>query len=181
MLMALANADRCFDLAGLDLSFLPNRVKFIIPGVTKTRRCGPPIEVFYPEFNDNPRLCLVKSLSVYEQRTQSLRPSPQQGVCRRNPLFLSVQKQHRPVSPATLRRRWLKTSMKDAGIDTSTFSTHSTRSVTTSKVGVSLADIVKAANWNSGSTFSWFYNRLVIWGQFSRTFSARSHSSSGDL
>ena len=47
ILMALANADRCSDLAALDLgyqSFQGNGVRFLIPGLTNTRRMGPPIE-----------------------------------------------------------------------------------------------------------------------------------------
>lgn len=50
MLKALSNADRCSDLAALDLgfrSFQANGVKFIIPGLTKTRKTGPPKEAFY--------------------------------------------------------------------------------------------------------------------------------------
>ena len=53
MLMALSNADRCSDLAALDLRYRfsqANGEKFIIPGLTKTRRTGPPIESFYPSF-----------------------------------------------------------------------------------------------------------------------------------
>ena len=53
MLMALANADRCSDLAALDLNhctFQGGGVRFIIPGLTKTRKSGPPVEAFYPAF-----------------------------------------------------------------------------------------------------------------------------------
>ena len=58
-----------------------------------------------------------------------------------------------------------------AGIDTEAFSAHSTRSASTSKarmVGVSLEDIVRAANWSSTSTFSRFYHRPVVLSQFGR-------------
>ncbi len=61
MLMALSNADRCLDLVALDLNFRAytgDGVRFIIPGLTKTRRKfnGPPLEVFYPSFPENPRV-----------------------------------------------------------------------------------------------------------------------------
>ena len=65
MLFALANADRCSDLAALDLrhrSFQVDGVKFVIPGLTKTRRSGPPIEVFYPSFTANSKLCPVQRI-----------------------------------------------------------------------------------------------------------------------
>ena len=57
MLMALSNADRCSDLVALDLnfrSFVGNGARFIIPGLTKTRRNGPPLEAFYPSFPEDP-------------------------------------------------------------------------------------------------------------------------------
>jgi hypothetical protein len=59
MLMALSNADRSSDLAALDLNFRAytgDGVRFVIPGLTKTRRNGPPLEVFYPSFPENPRV-----------------------------------------------------------------------------------------------------------------------------
>ena len=62
MLMALANADRCSDLAALDLdfrTFQQNGVRFMIPGLMKTRRSGPPVEAFYPSFLDETKLCPV--------------------------------------------------------------------------------------------------------------------------
>lgn len=49
ILMALVNADRCSDLASLDLgyrSFQGNGVRFVIPGLMKTRRLGPPTRLF---------------------------------------------------------------------------------------------------------------------------------------
>ena len=107
MLLALTNADRCSDLAALNLSYrtyLGNGVRFLIPGLTKTRSSGPPLESHYPAFPDNQKLCPVSTLRAYEQRTQATRPSSE---WERNPLFISVRKPHRPVKPATLGR-WLK-------------------------------------------------------------------------
>ena len=158
MLLALTNADRCSDLTALDLSYrtyLGDCVRFIIPGLTKTRVSGPPLESLYPAFPENQRLCPVQTLRAYEQRTLTLRPNSRRV---KNPLFISVRKPHRPVKPATLGR-WLKGVMSQAGINTEMFSAHSTRGAATSKakmVGVSLSDIVKAANWSSTSTFTRF-------------------------
>jgi hypothetical protein len=124
MLLALTNADRCSDLAALDLSYrtyLGNGVRFIIPGLTKTRVSGPPLEALYPAFPENQKLCPVQTLRAYEQRTQPMRPSS--GRTNNQPLFISVRKPHRPVKPATLGR-WLKGVMRQAGIDTEVFSAH---------------------------------------------------------
>ena len=159
MLLALTNADRCSDLAALDLNYRTyqsNGVHFVIPGLTKSRRSGPPKEAFYPMFIEEPKLCPVSALREYEGRTKEYRSGHS-----RNPLFLSVKKPFRAVKPATIGH-WLKNFMKEAGIDTSTFTAHSTRGAATSKAkaaGVPMADILKAANWSSSSTFCRFYNR----------------------
>ena len=161
MLMALANADRCSDLAALDLNhrtFQVDGVKFILPGLTKTRRSGPPIVSFYPSFPTTPKLCPVRALRMYEQRSRDRR---QPGTS--NQLFISVRKPHKPVKPCTIGK-WLQRVMADAGIDTDVFSAHSTRGASTSKakaMGVSTADILRAANWSSDSTFCRFYRRPI--------------------
>lgn len=57
--MVLSNADRCSDLVVLDLNFrdyVGNGVRFVIPGLTKTRISGPPLETFYPSFPED--LCV---------------------------------------------------------------------------------------------------------------------------
>ena len=76
MLMALTNADRCSDLVAMDLSFhsfQDGGAKFTIPGLMKTRKDGPPIETFYPEFPMDPKLCPVQTLICYEARSRGLR------------------------------------------------------------------------------------------------------------
>ena len=169
MLMALANADRCSDLAALDVDRQYNQtngVRFIITALTKTRHSGPPLEAFYPAFPENPCLCPVHTLEEYVARTACLR-SESGG---RNPLFIAIKKPHKPVKPATIGR-WLKSVMGEAGIDTNIFRAHSTRGAVTSKakvLGVSTADILKAASWSSSSTFSRFYHRPIESNDFGR-------------
>ena len=91
MLMALANADRCSDLAALDL--------------TKTRRSGPPLEAFSPALHDEPRLCPVQMLHSYMGKTKQLRADRSDG--QRNLPFITVWKPHHRVKPATIEH-WLK-------------------------------------------------------------------------
>jgi len=72
VLFALANADRSSDLAALDLRFLTyqeNGDTFIIPGLTKTQRSGPPKEAFYASFPEEVAICPVKTLKECELRT----------------------------------------------------------------------------------------------------------------
>ena len=55
----IEHADRCSDLAMLDLKFWTYKVewvRFIIPSLTKLRRTGPTIEAFYPSFPGSPKL-----------------------------------------------------------------------------------------------------------------------------
>ena len=116
MLMALANANRYSELAALDLS---NGVMFTIPILTKSRRSGPPIQVFYPALTSDPKLCPVQTLRAYEERSRALHQH------NRSNLLISVRKLHRPVKAITIGH-WLKGVIKSAGIDTDVYSAHST-------------------------------------------------------
>ena len=91
---------------------------------------------------EEPKICPVSALRN-EGKTEEYRSG---HSC--NPLFLSVKKPFRAMKAATIGH-WLKNYMKEAGIDTSTFMTHSTWGAATSKVkavGVPMADILKAGN-----------------------------------
>ncbi|KAI8491142.1 hypothetical protein Bbelb_311830 [Branchiostoma belcheri] len=76
-------------------------------------------------------------------------------------LFISFSRPHRPVGSATLAR-WVKSVLGTAGVDTATFSAHSTRGASTSAAtaaGVSLHSIMNAADWSRESTFLKYYRR----------------------
>ena len=78
-------------------------------------------------------------------------------------LFVSYVQPHKPVSGDTIKR-WVKQVLTNAGIDTSTFTAHSTRSASTSvaaNAGLPLQDILQAAGWSSESTFYKFYRRHI--------------------
>ena len=54
--------------------------------------------------------------------------------------------------------------LKEAGIDTNTFSAHSVMGASTTAAmdkGVTLSDILHTADWSSDTTFWQFYYRLV--------------------
>ena len=109
---------------------------------------------------------MPSALTCYEERPGTLR----KNTGARSPLFISVCKPHKPVKAATLGH-WLNSMMKSAGIDTSAIITHSTRGAVTSKAKVhraSIADILKAANWSSQSTFCRFYDRPISSEEFGR-------------
>ena len=121
MLMALANADRASDLHLLDIRYmrpLPDRIKFSVPGLSKTRRSGPPREVEYSRFADDQKLCPVRALLSYIDVTKDKRSEKEYK------LFLALKKPHMSVSTSTISR-WLKEMLRAAGINNK-FTVHST-------------------------------------------------------
>jgi integrase len=77
---------------------------------------------------------------------------------------VSVRPPHGPVTANTIAR-WIKNILKGSGIDTNTFSAHSTRSAAASEAardGWSTEAILRAGNWARESTFNRFYNRSLL-------------------
>jgi len=161
MLLALVpSAKRQSDLHALDLTFmqyLPEGVEFKIPGLTKTRVPGKDVIFFFPALKGNVQLCPVACLREYI-KTENHRN--QSGDSQ--PLFLATQRPYSPVSSTSIGR-WLKLTLQDAGIDISVFKAHSTRGTSSSAArqsGVSMKDILTAADWSRETTFNCFYYRL---------------------
>ena len=75
------------------------------------------------------------------------------------PSFLATQKPSFPGSSTSIGR-CLKLTLQDAGIDTSVLKAHSTRGSSSSAArqsGVSVKDILAAADWSREATFNHFY------------------------
>ena len=137
------------------MRFTPSGVYFTIAALSKTRRSGPPLEVTYFSFKDDPKICPVASLHAYLEATETKRSKKE------NRLFISFRKPHLPVTTTSISR-WLKEAISMAGIKG--FTGHSTRAASTSAAkgkGVSTADILKAGNWSRESTFQRFYNKTI--------------------
>ena len=159
MLMALTSAGRSSDIHGLDLKFrkfTPQGVEFTIAKLTKTRKSGPPKQILFPSFQSYRVLCPVACLRYYEKITEKLRDTRMNT----NPLFIAHCKPHKPVTSSTIAR-WLKGTMKGAGIVTSIFKAHSCRGAAASAKdhGVAVADIMKTADWSRETTFTRYYYR----------------------
>ena len=143
VLLALSNAPRASDLVALDVRFVQSSeegVTFRIPGLTKTRRSGPPRSFEVSRFEDA-SLCPVKTLEYYLRQTKDIRKDGGNGSY---PLFISVRKPHNAVTLATIGR-WIKQILSMAGVNTDQLSAHSTRSASTTaakKQGVSVRDIM---------------------------------------
>ena len=110
----------------------------------------------FPSFDEDTNVCPVRSLQSYCSKTEKHRPKGKH-------LFLT-SRSTRPYHLATSATiaRWIKTTLSKASVDTSIFCAHSTRSASTSAAadaGVSIPEILEAADWSSSSTFERFYYR----------------------
>ena len=134
----------------------------MIPGLTKTRKDGPPTEAFYPGFPENPKLCPVKALRCYERKSKEARRP--EGV--RNHLFIATHHPHRPVKACRIGN-WLKAVMHVPGWNRHA-AVHSPGAATSKakSSGLPSSEIPRAANWSSSSTFTRFYHRPVRTHQF---------------
>ncbi len=132
---------------------------FFIPIMLKTTTPSfhqEPLE--FEAFPENHKLSVYHCLDEYRERTKSVREIIKEADEKQR-LILSFKKPFKAVKSATLAR-YVKEFLGMAGIDITVFTTHSTRSASSSKMnnlGLSLKDISKAAGWKGDSTFQRFY------------------------
>lgn len=108
--------------------------------------------VFFPSFPLNTNLCPMETLRQYEAATTTLRSD----ACR---LFVAIREPHKQVTSSTIAC-WLKEMLKLTVVDISIFSGHSVRGASTSAAagaGVTMNEIMQAADWNMESVFQKFY------------------------
>jgi len=179
MLLALTRPCRGSDLAELDLnarSYVPEGVVFQPSHLSKqSRPSHHNISFFFPRFKENRCLCPVETLKVYEEKTAAFRNNPKE-----NRLFRSFIGKHGPVTSSTIAR-WLKSCLHKAGVDTSRFTAHSTRAAAATKAamsGLTVEEIMKAADWSSEGVFQKFYYRPQHSVEFGSSVLAASASKS---
>ena len=165
LLLALTRPLRSADLASFQLSnirYLPEGVIITPSHLSKQSRMGKSVkDFFFPAFTVNPNLCPVNTVKAYIERTSSLRASEKF-------LFLTAVPKHHPATASTIAR-WIKAGLTKAGIDTNIFKAHSVRSASTSAAadaGISISEILEAADWSSASTFEKFYYRPIKSSKF---------------
>lgn len=160
-LLALVTAHRVQTLSKItitNIKYNPSEIVIHIPDLIKTSRIGSqqPVLVL-PFFVQKPSICPAKTISAYVNKTSPLRKT--------DTLFITFKKPHNVASTQTLSR-WIKSTLKDSGIDVSIFSAHSTRHASTSKAhkeGVNIDSIRKTAGWSgTSSVFGRFYQRSII-------------------
>ena len=159
MLMALVSLSIANLLHKLDLRFRVFKrdgVLFTLPPVRKSSRVtSPPIDITFPAFPQDRRLCRVNYRKTYEEELSYVHSDNP------DPLFLSYYRPHRPIASTTVSR-WLKYVLKSVGIDVSNYKGHSTRSAAASAAklkGVTTSDILKVADWSRETTFTRFCYR----------------------
>ena len=160
MLLCLLTGHRDQSINEIDIKFMhkdENQMVFYIPVMLKntTSKFHPqPLTlVRYPDES----LCVVKHLEVYMDVTKDLRGNNTR-------LLLSLVPPHTNVTTSTVSR-WVRSVLKEAGIDVTTFSSHSTRSAATSFAkakGLSIDEIRSAAGWANSSTFAKHYNKVIV-------------------
>ena len=155
MLMALTRPSRSADIANLSLGhrkYSPEGVSFQPTQLAKQSRAI--TEFFFPGFSGNPLLCPVTTLRAYEDRTKERR-----GDDNRFNLFIALIRPYRPVSSSTIAR-WIKSTLTKSGINTDIFKSHSVRSAAVSSAanaGVTISEIISAADWSNETVFQKFY------------------------
>ena len=143
-LLALVTGQRCQTLTSItvdDIVLDSDSVKIRINTLLKQTKPGSHLsELYIEKFSLDENLCVVRTLSAYVQRTQS--------VWKNKALFVITQKPHKPASKSTVAS-WIKLALKLSGVDMSVYSAHSTRGASTSAAAskVPVDTILRNAGW----------------------------------
>lgn len=163
ILLALCTAHRVQTLSLIKLeniTVVQNGIKIAITDIIKTSAPGREQPVlFLPYFRENLNICPASVLKDYIFVTKNLR------TANAGNLLLTTKQPHRAASAQSISR-WIKQVLSESGVDTRTFSAHSTRHAATSaasSAGLNVDTIRKTAGWTGTSTaFARFYNRPIL-------------------
>ena len=156
-----------------NISLSNEEVKLRIGDPLKTTRPGfHQKEITLKAFTNNEKLCVVRTVKEYLERTATYREGE-------NQMFLSFQKPHKKISRDTMSR-WIREVMGKAGLDTSIYTPHSLRSASTSSArsrNVPINTILETAGWKKDNTFRKFYSKEISnAGLFGETLQANTNS-----
>ena len=116
------------------------------------------LSVKFSADSEIPKLCVVQVINSYLQLSQMWRDK---NI--KKQLLLSRTESHQEIQKSSVAG-WINTILGLAGLDTSLFTTHSTRSASTSKAkikGLPTEDILKRGNWSKRSTWQEHYHQFV--------------------
>ncbi|KAJ8984066.1 hypothetical protein NQ317_006564 [Molorchus minor] len=161
LLIALCSAQRCQTLSKIRISnIIKNEIgiDIIITDIIKTsapKRQQP--RLIFPFYKEKPQLCTASTIIHYIESTKSLRNGE------------DFFKPHRPANPQTISK-WIKKGLNSSGINTETYTGHSTRHAASSaalRAGINISNIKVAAGWSEKSNaFLKFYNRPLSSKEF---------------
>ena len=124
MLIALTSAARSSGIHRLStkhMTISDNQISFTYDKLHKSCRKGQePTSIVFYGFHENKNLCVVSAIKEYLKRTEDWRKGGEP-----NQLFLSHIRPHNSVSSDTVAR-WIKRTLREAGINTEIFKAHST-------------------------------------------------------
>jgi len=139
-------------------------VTFVIKDPLKHSRPGYNNEpLTFRAFPDMPELCPVNTLRSYLAYRLSEDTQLSLDEDGTDFLLITTMKPRRKATPDTIKR-WIKTTLHEAGIDTGRFTPHSCRGASTSAASihsVPLSLIMKSANWSQKSTFIRHYQKEI--------------------
>ena len=126
----------------LDLRYIKkdrDTIQLAFPSVLKHSKPGRQLKpVSLKCYLVDTKMCPVEVLDTYLKATKEIRKSETK-------LLISFSKPHNAVTVKTISR-WIKTSLKEAGIDSNTFQGHSLCSSSSSKAKLNGANITQILN-----------------------------------
>lgn len=158
-LIAITTLLRCGEIASIkadSIAFSQSEASFTLGKPRKSQHSGALKRISVAAWHPNEVICPVTCLKAYLTKTKEWRTPSNAGH-----LFIGSTRPHNPVSSSTISR-WIKDQLREAGVDTSVYSAHSTRSAAASKAaasGISISSILSKGSWASESTFAKFYHR----------------------
>lgn len=160
-LMALTTGHRVQTLTKAKISNLiktGEKIEIRIPD--KIKSTGPnryQPNLVFPYFSAKPELCVASTIEYYIEITSKFRSDIDE-------LILTYRKPHHPASSQTVSR-WIKSALKNSGINIINFGGHSVRHASTSaafRAGTNINVIKNTAGWSESSeVFLKFYNRPI--------------------
>lgn len=162
VLMLLTSCQRVQTLSTFKISDLfwndaNTTATFRLSELLKHSRRGTLGMISFQRFDEDPILCVVRTLRSYLYRTENVRKGQDR-------LFLGIRQDHQTVCKVTIAR-WVRWTMKLAGIEIAVFKAHSVRGASTSKMAklhLPIKSIMQKASWKSETTFRKFYQKEVI-------------------
>ena len=178
--LACVSAQRVHTLSLIDsryIFFFDSATYLYIFSDLKVQRDRPCFVITLPSETEKDCLHTVDTLKLYLRKTRSIRKDPQ--------LFLSCRPPYKAVTTDTLAR-WIRSVMKDAGIDISVFGAHSVRGASASfalQQNVPIDSVLQCGDWSCLNTFSKHYgrvNKCLSSSELSKTIAQHSNDSSSE-